>query len=216
MSIRTERDEGRVVVHHGDRSGLALLLKRTVQACFIGWVAPRLALYFLARAVMGDRALSGASESIAQVPGLWGVYCRQAFYRFTLTECGRDVFIGWQSAFAMREARLAEQVYIGRRCSIGFATIGAKVMLADGVQILSGGREHGRGDGDESHQDKPQSYERVTVGEGAWIGANAVIMADVGAHAVVGAGAVVTRPVPDGAVAVGVPARVISTPDTAA
>jgi acetyltransferase-like isoleucine patch superfamily enzyme len=34
-------------------------------------------------------------------------------------------------------------------------------------------------------------------------------MADVGANCVVGAGAIVTRPLPDGVVAVGAPARVI-------
>ena len=34
-------------------------------------------------------------------------------------------------------------------------------------------------------------------------------MANVGEHAIVGAGAVVNRPIPDGAVAVGVPAKVV-------
>jgi acetyltransferase-like isoleucine patch superfamily enzyme len=34
-------------------------------------------------------------------------------------------------------------------------------------------------------------------------------MADVGRHSVVGAGSVVTKPIPDGVVAAGVPARVI-------
>ena len=83
-------------------------------------------------------------------------------------------------------------------------------MLADGVQILSGGHEHGVADSDtQSHQDQAQTYQHLHVGEGAWLGINAVIMADIGAHAIVGAGAVVTKPVPDYAVAVGVPARVV-------
>lgn len=51
----------------------------------------------------------------------------------------------------------------------------------------------------------------VTVGVGADIGLNASILpgVHVGAHAIVGAGAVVTRDVPDYAVAAGVPARII-------
>jgi acetyltransferase-like isoleucine patch superfamily enzyme len=50
----------------------------------------------------------------------------------------------------------------------------------------------------------------VEIGEGALIGANATILAGVriGAGAQVGAGAVVTRDVPDGRRAFGVPARV--------
>ena len=52
----------------------------------------------------------------------------------------------------------------------------------------------------------------VTVGEGAWLGAGAKILdgVTIGHHAVVGAGAVVRRDVPDHAVAVGIPARVVS------
>jgi acetyltransferase-like isoleucine patch superfamily enzyme len=108
----------------------------------------------------------------------------------------------------MTEAEVGDRAYIGRRCGIGFATVGAGAMLADGVQILSGGREHGlSGDGD--RQDQAQEFRRVTVGAGAWIGTNAVVMADVGDGAVVGAGAVATKPIPPRTVAVGVPAKVI-------
>ena len=49
----------------------------------------------------------------------------------------------------------------------------------------------------------------MRIGEGTWVGSAAVVMADVGRHCVIGAGAVVTRPLPDYSVAVGVPARVI-------
>ena len=51
----------------------------------------------------------------------------------------------------------------------------------------------------------------VLICKGSWIGANAVILPGVrvGKHAIVGAGAVVTKDVPDYAVAVGNPAKVI-------
>ena len=53
----------------------------------------------------------------------------------------------------------------------------------------------------------------VTIGAGAWLGAGAKILdgVTVGPHAIVGAGAVVRADVPAYAVAVGVPARVVST-----
>ena len=50
---------------------------------------------------------------------------------------------------------------------------------------------------------------RITIGEDSSIGDRAVVLADVGRHCVIGAGSVVTRPIPDYAIAVGVPARVI-------
>jgi UDP-2-acetamido-3-amino-2,3-dideoxy-glucuronate N-acetyltransferase len=53
-------------------------------------------------------------------------------------------------------------------------------------------------------------FERTLVGRGATIGANATVVCGVriGAHAMIGAGAVVTRNVPDHAIATGAPARV--------
>ena len=54
---------------------------------------------------------------------------------------------------------------------------------------------------------------RVRIGLGAWIGlgANVIQCMSVGDHAMVGAGAVVIRDVPAHATAVGVPARIIKT-----
>lgn len=54
-------------------------------------------------------------------------------------------------------------------------------------------------------------YGKIEVGEYSFIGANSTIMPGVtiGHHCVIGAGSVVTKDVPDGMVAVGVPARVI-------
>ena len=110
----------------------------------------------------------------------------------------------------MREARIGDGAYIGRRCGLGFADIGRGVMLADGVQVLSGGHEHGVATSEnQTPQDQSQHYELVQIGAGAWIGTNAVIMASVGEGSIIGAGAVVTKPIPDRCLAVGVPARVI-------
>lgn len=191
------------------RSSRFLIAKRLIQLAVTAWVLPRLACYFVGRRLLGDRAFSAACESIARIPGLRGVYLRQAFYRATLNSCGQDVYFGWNSAFSMHQAEIGERAYIGRFCSIGFAKIGAEVMLADQVQILSGGREHCSAEGDQSMHEQAQTFRKVIIGDGAWIGAGAVVMANVGAGSVIGAGAVVNTPIPPSCVAVGVPAKVI-------
>ncbi len=137
-----------------------------------------------------------------------GLYLRQAFYKSVLEDCGKDVVIGWGTLFSMKQAKLGERAYVGRNCNIGYGIIGSEVMLADGVTILSGGREHGRESG-QSMQEQVQIYSPVFIGRGAWIGSGAVIMADVGEHAIIGAGAVVNKSIPAGSIAVGVPARVV-------
>jgi len=191
------------------RSATFVLFKRCLQAGFSLWALPRLLTYFTCRSVVGRRAFGAASESIARLPGLRGVYLRQAFYRQTLAVCGQDAYFGWNSVFSMCEASVGKQAYIGRFCSIGFADIGAEAMLADHVQILSGGREHTRDDPTRPIQAQDQHYERTRIGAGAWIGAGAIVMADVGEHAIIGAGAVVNKPIPAYSVAIGVPARVV-------
>jgi acetyltransferase-like isoleucine patch superfamily enzyme len=190
-------------------SGLRIALKRLVQIAFAILTLPRLCCYLISRAAVGSRAFGASSESIARIPGMRGIFARQAFYRRTLSYCGQDVSFGWMSVFSMTEARVADRVYIGRFCSLGFADLGEEVMLADGVQVLSGGREHTRDDAAASMQSQKQAYRCVHVGRGTWIGAGAVVMADVGEHCIIGAGAVVNKAVPDYSVAVGIPARVV-------
>lgn len=173
---------------------------------------PNLMCYHLGKAVMGqDRAMTGGSERIGAIPGFIGVYARQFYYGQVLGRVGRDVYFGYMSQFSKTQATLGDQVYVGRFCTVGLADIGDKVMLADGVQILSGRHQHGDGAVDGSTlQENEQQFTKVTIGKGAWIGAGAIVMADVGEGAIVGAGAVVVKPVPARAKVAGLPAKTIS------
>lgn len=164
---------------------------------------PRLRYTVLSRIVGPDRALSAVSESLARRPGLLGIATRQAFYRATLAAAGRDIHFGFMTVFSKTAATLGDRVYLGRFCTVGWVTVGDDAKIADGVQLLSGGRHHMAKREDVTHTS-------ITIGAGAWIGAGAVVMADVGAGAAVGAGAVVTRPVAAGATVAGVPAKPIN------
>lgn len=59
----------------------------------------------------------------------------------------------------------------------------------------------------------PQQSRPIGIGDDCWIGVNAVIMGgvEIGNGAIIGAGAVVTRDVPPYAIAAGLPARVVGT-----
>lgn len=176
---------------------------------------PALIAYRLLCAVVGPaKALRWAAEALALVPGDLGIYARAAFYRRVCRLFGSDVSIGYMSMLSKADATLGDRVYLGRFVSLGLVDIAHGVKVADGAQLLSGRHHHAtlaeRDAGTIAHG---VSFERITIGAEAWIGANAVVMADVGRNAIVAAGAVVTRPVPIGAVVAGVPARVIARPE---
>ena len=191
----------------GKSTRLAKQMMGLVAFVMVSW---RLIIYLVTRQfIEKDIAFAAASESIGRIPGLRGVYFRQAFYRRTLAFCGEDIYFGWHSVFSKAGARLGNGVYIGRRCTLGLVEVGAETMLSDGVQVLSGGRQHGfELGGSVSYKEQPQSFSRVRIGPNAWLGTNAVIMADVGESSIIGAGAVVTEAIPDRVLAAGVPAKV--------
>jgi len=83
-------------------------------------------------------------------------------------------------------------------------------MIGPHAVLLSGGRHHNfdRLDIPIKNQGNP-SKTQLKIGVGAWIGANATVMAPVGEQSIIGAGAVVTKEVPPYAVVAGNPARVL-------
>jgi len=143
---------------------------------------------------------------MATVPGIVGSYLRVAYYRWTLDAVGRDCHIGFGSFFAHAHASMGNDVGVGSYCVLGQADIGEGTLLASHVQILSGSRQHKR---DESGKltDEGRTFRRIKIGMQCWIGAGAIITADLGDGATVGPGSAVSQNVPAGATVSGNPAR---------
>src|SRR5271166_682288 len=179
--------------------GLALIL-----------VTPALLLYHLGCLAIGpERAFPGWSQAFALIPGWTGVYLRRAFYRWVLRKCQPGCCLSFGSVFSHSTAEIGRDVYIGLFCSIGAVTLEDDVLVSSHVSIINGGSQHAIERLDIPIREQPGRWTRVTVGRDTWIGEHATVMADVGKHCVIGAGSVVTKPIPDYAIAMGSPARVI-------
>jgi len=129
---------------------------------------------------------------------------------------GDGVFIGRNTILSCKngDIELADGANLGFNCEVFSASrvaIGKSVLMAAYVYVVGG--DHDFSDPSKPILDQPRTSAGVTIGAGAWLGAGAKILdgVTIGAHAVVGAGAVVKDDVPDNAVAVGIPARVVST-----
>src|SRR5262245_10996067 len=110
-----------VVVAPPQRSRVAMAVKRTLQGLFLVLCLPWFIGYWIGCVVWGrDRSFLLTSEHLALVPGMIGVYLRQAFLSSTLSKCGRDGYFAWLSTFSMPQAEVGANVYIGRNCRIGF------------------------------------------------------------------------------------------------
>lgn len=108
--------------------------------------------------------------------------------------------------------RIGYQSCIGDHCSLygqGGLIIGNKVMVASGVRIVP--NAHTFGDISLPIADQPCCAKGIEIGDGVWIGLNAIVLdgVRVGAGAIIGAGSVVTKDVPAYAIVVGTPARVL-------
>jgi acetyltransferase-like isoleucine patch superfamily enzyme len=128
---------------------------------------------------------------------------------------GSGVFIGRNSILSCKngDIELADGANIGFNCEVFSAsrvTIGANVLMAAYSYVIGG--DHDFSDPTAAVLSQTRTSAGVDVGAGAWIGAGAKILdgVTIGERAIVGAGAVVRESVPAHAVAVGIPARVVS------
>lgn len=116
------------------------------------------------------------------------------------------------------------RVHIGEGCSTtntvfnvisGDIWVGDHTYFSHGCYVLTGVHRyfHGMRVGllaDAPFDEVPRAGNDIRIGRGCYIGANATILANVtiGDNCIIGAGAVVTKDVPSGSFAAGVPARV--------
>lgn len=184
--------------------------KRLARAAALIAVTPALLSFWLRARVLGrDRALEGSTQALALLPGLLGQYLRRAFLSRVLAACHHTATIEFGTIFSRTGARIDVNAYVGPGCHLGFVHINRDALLAAGVHVPSGPLSHGIDAAGVPIREQPGAEQMVRIGAGSWIGSAAVVMADVGRDTIVGAGAVVTRPLPDAVVAVGIPARVL-------
>jgi virginiamycin A acetyltransferase len=185
-------------------------LKSLANGAAVVLVVPAYVLYQLGCAVIGSgHAFPGWSQAFSLIPGLVGVYLRRAFYRLVLRRCARDCSLGFGTVFSHPTAEIGRGVYVGVYCCLGNITLENDVLLGSHISIMNGGAQHGIDRLDIPIREQPGVWPRITIGRDSWIGDRAVVLADVGKHCVIGAGSVVTKAVPDYAIAVGSPARVV-------
>jgi virginiamycin A acetyltransferase len=149
----------------------------------------------------------GFAQLFALFPGLVGDHLRVAFYVWTLRECSLNTRISFGTFFARSSVIVRKGVYIGPYCILGNCEIGQRTQIASHVQILSGRHQHERESDGRIVGANDKEFGRVIIGEDCWIGAAAIVMADIGIGSTIGAGSVVTRVVSNNIVMAGNPAR---------
>ncbi len=126
-------------------------------------------------------------------------------------EIEHDVFL----KLVAREARLSvgDYTFVGRGCEIDIAgtiAIGSHTLLAPGVFITDHTHNH---EARRRFDEQGSRIAPVVIGDDVWLGAHSVVLAGVtiGNGAIVGAGAVVTKDVDSYTIVAGIPAREIGT-----
>jgi acetyltransferase-like isoleucine patch superfamily enzyme len=147
------------------------------------------------------------------------------YYSYSHTRQRRRLTAGEGTRFAPNISfRNAERIRLGRECHVGERSflwagdatgrieMGNHVSLAPGVFITASDYQFQPG---MPFRSQPKRERDVKIGNDVWLGAYVVVTAGVtiGDGCIVGAGAVVTRDIPPGSIAGGVPARVIGQRD---
>jgi acetyltransferase-like isoleucine patch superfamily enzyme len=127
---------------------------------------------------------------------------------------GDHVFLGRGTILSCKDG----DIVLGDHVNIGFhseifsgssVTVGRYGLFAAYTYLVGGGHEFERADVPVIEQGRQSRG--IVLGENVWLGTGAKVLdgVTIGRDVVVGANAVVTSDLPDGAVAAGVPARVI-------
>ncbi len=127
---------------------------------------------------------------------------------------GSGVFIGRNTILSCKNGDivLGDRANLGFNCEIFSAStvhVGADVLMAAYTYLVGGDHLYDRVDIPVLQQGR--TARGIDVGSGAWLGAQVVVTdgSRVGRDAIIGAGAVVVGDIPEFAIAVGTPAKVL-------
>ncbi len=158
---------------------------------------------------VSDLVFLFCSQLFAFFPYMVGTIVRYEFYRFSLRSCGKNVMIGFGTVLVYRDIEIGDNVLIGMYNTIHHCNFGSYVLTAEHCSFLSGGRYHHFDATDKPMALQGGSLKRIVVEDDVWVGASAVVMANLGHGTIVGAGSVVTKDVEPMHIVGGVPAKVI-------
>jgi acetyltransferase-like isoleucine patch superfamily enzyme len=127
---------------------------------------------------------------------------------------GSGVFIGRNTILSCKDGdiTLGDGANVGFNCEIFSAstvTVGRDTLIAAYCYLIGG--DHDFSDPSVPVAAQARRSAGVAVGDAVWLGAGAKILdgVTIGDHAIVGAAAVVREAVPPGAIAAGIPARIV-------
>ena len=133
---------------------------------------------------------------------------------------GSGVFIGRNTILSCKNGDIdvADGANIGFNCELFSASqvhIGRDTLLAAYCYVIGG--DHDFSDPSAPVLEQGRTSKGVRIGAGAWLGAGAKVLdgVSIGDRAIIGAAAVVREMVPAGAIAAGVPAKIIGRRDAA-
>lgn len=150
-------------------------------------------------------------QLVGWVPGVLGFAIRSVFYKFVFGKLTGFCFIQTDVKFVR-----ARGISVGKNFTvnsgsyingIGGITFGDNVLIGPNVVISSG--EHPTNNSNYPILFQEPIQKKIVIGNGVWIGANAVILPGIriGINAVVAANAVVTQNIGPNEIWGGVPAR---------
>ncbi len=158
--------------------------------------------------LLTKRWLKVWAKRALNIPGLLGIILRRARYQARGATLGNlSVLCKLNLNGSAKKLTVGERSFVGTNVHLALherIVIGSKVVINSNVQLLTASH-------DTTHPAWLMFAKPIIVKDFAWIAYNAIILpgVTVGVGAVVGAGAVVTKDVPDYAVVVGNPSKVV-------
>lgn len=128
-----------------------------------------------------------------------------------LKKCGNNPFVEHGASFSDgSHLEIGDDCSIGINCQVARARLGNNVIMGPDVVFIANNHDF-------SNPGTSMKYRGympapvITVGDNTWIGTRVIILPgrQIGKDCIIGAGAVVTRNVPDNAIAAGNPAKII-------